>query len=89
LNPDHFTVQLVAAYNPAVIERVANDHGLTGKLAHYTWKYQGRDWNVLLYGDFPTRELALAARRELPDEIKAFGPWIRRLAWVQRQLTDR
>ena len=82
-------MQLVAAHNRAVIERVAGDAGLGGELAYYKGQYQGRDWYMLLYGDFPTKAQALSAVSELPQEIKVFKPWIRRLSWVHRELPAR
>jgi len=88
LSPDHYTIQLVAAHNKGVIEQVAAGVESTEGLATYKRQYQGRDWYVLLYGDFQTREQALSAGSELPGQIKAFKPWVRRLSWVHRDLTN-
>lgn len=89
LNPQHYIIQLVAAHNRAVIERAAADSDRAGQLAYYKGQFQGRDWYVLLYGDFPSRQQARSASGALPESIRRFKPWIRRVSSVQSELKGR
>ena len=89
LNPRHYLLQLVAAHNKAVILRVAAESGQAGRLAFYTGQFQGRDWHVLLYGDFTSRAQALAASRDLPESIRRYQPWLRSVSSVQSELPGR
>jgi septal ring-binding cell division protein DamX len=86
--PGHYAIQLVAAHDKNVLSRVAGAGEWTAELAYYKGQYQGRDWYVLLYGDFPTAQQALSASGELPARIKAFQPWVRRFSWIQRELRN-
>ncbi|MCP3870600.1 MAG: hypothetical protein GY703_21415 [Gammaproteobacteria bacterium] len=88
-NPDHYTIQVVAAYGEKTLEDVSWRISLPGPLARYQRQLDGKDWHVLLYGDFSSLAEARAALETFPDDIRAYKPWIRRLSSVQRDLASR
>jgi len=85
-NPAHYTIQLAGAYGREVLADIGGRLLLPGPLALYQRDWNGREWNVLLYGDFSTKTEAQAAIGSLPEEIMAAKPWVRRLSWVQEDL---
>ncbi len=85
-DPAHYTIQIAGAYSKAVIAGIASRLSLPGPLAQYQREWNGRDWNVLLYGDFSSKTEAQATIDSLPEEIKAAKPWVRSLSRVQADL---
>jgi septal ring-binding cell division protein DamX len=85
-DPGHYTIQVVAGPYPQGIENVARGFVQTGPLAHYRRLHDGRDWHVLLYGNFATLGGAREALGALSKEIHSYGPWIRSFRSVQADL---
>ncbi len=88
-NPAHYTIQVAGAYGREVLADIGGRLSLPGPLALYQRDWNGREWNVLLYGDFSSKTEAQAAINSLPEEIMAAKPWVRRLSWVQEDLEGR
>ena len=85
-NPAHYTIQIAGAYGREVLVDISRRLSLPGPLALYQRDWNGREWNVLLYGDFSSKTEAQGAIDSLPEEIMAAKPWVRRLSWVQKDL---
>ena len=86
-DPHHYTVQVIAAHEPASVTRVARRKDLPEAKAIYRKTgFSRRDWYVLLYGDFPSFREARAAMSALPEDVRAYSPWIRKLSDVQDDL---
>lgn len=74
-NPDAFTIQVVASANKENIFAFAKNN-LTGKQAAFYQKSANeKQWYVLVYGVFPTRENALAEIKALPQNIQKNKPY--------------
>lgn len=89
LNPKHYTIQIFSAYDAELVSRVAARGDLPEVLATYQRDLEQRDWHVLLYGEFSTLGEAELAMQGLPGDIRRYGPWIRRMSAVQRDLAER
>ena len=89
LNPKHYTIQLIAAYDTATVSRVAAREDLQEAVAIYKGEFKQRDWYMLLYGDFSSVREAKLAIQDLPEDLRANGPWVRHLSSVQRSLAER
>lgn len=79
---DAFTIQLVGTHSAQNLTRFIRNQGLRKGLAHYTVERKNKDWFVLVYGVYADREAAVAARKQLPEKVRANNPWIRRLGEV-------
>jgi len=87
LNPHYYTIQIIAAHEAASVSRVAHRKDLPEAKAIYRKAgFSKRDWYVLLYGVFPSFREARTAISELPEDVRAYGPWIRKLSDVQADL---
>jgi chromosome segregation ATPase len=89
LNPKHYTIQLIAAYDAATVSRIAAREDLQESVAIYKGEFKQRDWYMLLYGDFSSVREAKLAIQDLPEDLRANGPWVRNLSSVQRSLAER
>lgn len=74
---DHYAIQLIGAYDRDSLERFVDELDLPGETRIVTTRRDGRDWHVVLYGNFAGRAAAKASLRGLPEPARAHGPWIR------------
>lgn len=87
-DPDHFTLQLVAAGREAAIVDFAKRHGLMDKAAYFHTLRKGKDWYSLVYGVYPDHAAAEAAVKSLPATLHDTKPWIRSLASIHTDIRD-
>ena len=64
-------------------------HHLQGKAAYFRTKSNGRPWFPVLYGIYPSRSAAVAARAKLPKNLASQGVWPRSLASVQQAIREK
>ncbi len=83
-NPRHYTLQLASSTNRRVIEKYYRDNGLEGRGGYYRNRRDGQDWYALVYGAYSTVSEAKAAIGNLPEELRKWSPWVRRLKDIQR-----
>lgn len=86
LSKNYFTLQLMASHEEQGIRDFLGKHGVNSQYAVYSTQKDGRDWHVVIYGTYQTREFADAARKNLPSYLKNLNPWIRSLADVQKSI---
>ncbi|MGD2137726.1 MAG: SPOR domain-containing protein [Gammaproteobacteria bacterium] len=87
--PDRrYMLQLLGTrYEDALLEFVER-HKPAGPLAYYKGSYKGKDWYVLLQGDFPSNQAAIDAIETLPKSISKNRPWPRRLGSIQTAILE-
>ncbi|OAT34605.1 SPOR domain-containing protein [Proteus myxofaciens] len=78
----HFTLQLASAAQKDGLLESAKRHKLTNYWIYETQR-NGRQWYVLVYGEFATTSSAKKAINNLPKEFKQNNPWVRKLSQVQ------
>ncbi len=88
-DPGSYSLQIFGAFTHGPVLKLAAAHSWNRELATYTGLRDGRSWNMLLYGVFPSMAEAQAAISELPAEVRAGGPWARSLARVQERIHRR
>ncbi len=82
--PRHYTLQLASSTNRRVIDRYYRENGLEGQGGYYRNRREGQDWYALVYGAYPTVSEAKAAIGSLPEALRKWSPWVRRLRDIQR-----
>lgn len=85
-NPDHYTLQVVAGENLDTIDDFIKEHQLKDNIAYYHSLRKGKDWYGLVYGNYDTKQLAVAAVDQLPPKLKRIDPWIRPLGGIQKDI---
>ena len=70
-----YTLQLMSTNNKNALNNYKQKHHLNAALIKT--KYKGKDWFLLGYGHFKTREMAKQALKKAPPTIKKFNPWVR------------
>lgn len=87
--PSSYTIQLVGLQDEKGIAKFIKRHSLTGPIAYYRTQRSGKPWYPVLYGVYPTRDGANAARSNLPESVVKSGPWLRTLNAVQKDIRAR
>ncbi|MDQ2993919.1 MAG: AAA family ATPase [Pseudomonadota bacterium] len=83
-----YTVQLMGARDPDGLQMLINKHNLK-QASYYRTQLKGKDWYVLVYGQFNSAAAATAAMAALPKEIQNTQPWIRPLASVHAAIQSK
>ncbi len=84
-NGHHYTVQLLGLGKEAKVKQFIQAHGLNDKAHYFRTQRSGKDWFVVVYGDYPTAKHAKLAMHEMPVSLKRenLQPWVRELHAVQ------
>ncbi|WP_082956963.1 SPOR domain-containing protein [Morganella psychrotolerans] len=81
----HYTLQLSSAATPEGLYDTARHYKLSNYVVYETVRH-GRQWYVLVYGDYPDLTSARRALKKLPAAVTANKPWARSLKQVQAEL---
>lgn len=84
-----FTFQLMGSWDKAEIERFVKNHSLTGNLAIFESMRDDKVWYALIYGVYPSRDVAMRSSKQWPSPLTKVKPWLRRFDDVQKQITER
>ncbi|NNF97343.1 MAG: hypothetical protein HKM94_10490 [Halobacteria archaeon] len=83
-NPRFYTLQLASSTNPRMIEKYYLENQLEGKAGYYRNTREGKNWYALVYGAYPSRNEAKQAIDTLPDGLRKWSPWVRRIKDIHR-----
>ncbi|QXA60017.1 SPOR domain-containing protein [Providencia rettgeri] len=81
----HYTIQLGSAATPEGLIASAQRHRLSNYTVYETVRH-GRQWYVLVAGEYVTSRVARQAIKTLPAQFLTNQPWVRSLAHVQDEL---
>lgn len=84
---DHFTLQLLGVREESALLAFVRDNQLENKVAYLKTTHRGNAWHVLFYGDYQSREAAVANRDRLVQQLRGVKPWPRSFASIHEQLT--
>jgi DamX protein len=80
---NYYTIQLLAASQENEINHYIQTHDLGGKTVSYRANRNGKDWYILTYGVYKTRQDAEEALEELPSTLRGLKPWVNTVAAVK------
>ncbi|HFD80104.1 MAG TPA: hypothetical protein ENK05_06920 [Gammaproteobacteria bacterium] len=84
-----FSLQLLGSRSEqSLLDFIRSNRLDLQRTAYYRGRYKGSDWYVLLYGSYPDRKAALAARSTLPARVRKGKPWPRSLKAVQQAIRE-
>ncbi|KPJ67369.1 MAG: hypothetical protein AMJ43_03655 [Coxiella sp. DG_40] len=86
INPEHYTIQLMAAYSNNTIFNFMNSYKPYSKIYCYETYYKNKKRYILITGDYSTLEEAHIALHKLPAKFKTLHPWIRNYAIVHKEI---
>lgn len=84
-----FSLQLLGSRSEKSVTDFIQRHRLDkSQAAYYKGNYKGSAWYVLMYGVYPSKQAALAARDRLPAKVRKNKPWPRSLLSVQTAIRE-
>lgn len=85
IDKKYYTLQLVGARNEKSVQQFIQKHQLEEHAYSYHTKLSGKDWYVVVLGEFATMDEAKAAAADLPGHIAA-KPWIREFTSIHNDI---
>lgn len=82
--PNHYTLQLASSTNKSLINKYYQENNLYGKAGYYRNQRQGENWYALVYGSYPTVSAANQAVADLPENLRKWSPWVRKVKDIHR-----
>lgn len=86
VNKKGFTVQLYAANTLAMLQSFLKKHGSLMPMNYYKMNKQGKEYYVVVSGEFESSEAAKVAMQKMPATVKQLKPWIRPLSSLQEKV---
>ncbi|MEJ2765862.1 SPOR domain-containing protein [Photobacterium sp. MCCC 1A19761] len=86
---DGYTIQVLALSHNKGFQPYLNKLPSNQPVWMNQKQVQGLPWYTLLYGHFETRQQAEQALKNLPNDVKAYGPFIRSLAKIKSSTTPK
>ncbi|MBA3581191.1 MAG: AAA family ATPase [Gammaproteobacteria bacterium] len=87
--PNHYMIQLLGTWDYPKLQALNNSLKLPRSLAYYRTERNDQTWHVLVYGPFDDYEQAQQALQQLPPELKASQPWIRKIDSILSSLDTK
>lgn len=75
LDPKSYTLQVVATKDTKQLESLVKKEKLIDNYAYFDKQVKGSTFYVLVIGNYPTRDKALAAVNQLPANLRKNKPW--------------
>ena len=82
-NKNHFTLQLMGSGQRSPLVIVQNKHKIGSQSAIIRTKRNDKDWYILVYKAYPTKQQARNAANILPKALRLTQPWPRRLSDIK------
>lgn len=87
-DPATYTLQLLAAHEVGSIRKVINKNHLGTKAHRFAARRLNQNWQILVYGVYPTHDTATQAISTLPTNIQHLHPWVRKMSAVQEEIKE-
>ncbi len=84
--PTAYTLQIIGLKDRAGLFDYIKQHELTGEAAYFKTSRNSHPWYPLLYGVYPNRAMAIAARSKLSVQLNQKDIWVRNLAAIHKEI---
>ena len=78
-----YTLQMLGARSQKSAENFIAQQKDPAQFYYFSTIYKGAPWHVVIYGEFANRDIANAAIKKLPEELRKMRPWARSARGVQ------
>lgn len=86
IKPSYYTIQLIGLRTQAEAEKFIKQHHIQAEAVYFHTYYQGKDWYVVISGDYSSQTQAQTATHKLSPDLVALKPWIRSFSSVQQAI---
>lgn len=85
-NPNRYTLQLLGTHNRDTVQEFIRAQGSLDAFSYFQSQHNGRDWFVVVYGEYRNRSEAIAAVENLPEGLRQLNPWARSVRGIQQDI---
>ena len=85
-NPNRYTLQLLGTHNKDTVQDFIRDQGSLSAFSYFQALHNGREWYVVVYGEYRNRSEAIAAVENLPQALRSLNPWARSVRGIQQDI---
>jgi len=82
-NKNHYTLQIMGSRQRSSLALVQEAHKIGSQSAIIRTDLKGKDWYILVYKSYPTKQQARNAANNLPRALRLTEPWPRRLGDIK------
>ncbi len=87
MNKHHYTLQLLGASKEESVKKFIKNNSLEDKSYTFKTKRQGKDWYIVVYGEYPNLKAAkAAASHDSKIQHAHVQPWVREIANVHQDI---
>jgi len=84
---NHYTLQMMGSLDEAGVKSFIEAQTTNrSDFSYFEGRYKGQPWYVVVYGDYASRDEALAAIQKLPKSLQKQRPWARSYQSVQEDI---
>jgi len=84
-----YTFQLMGTWDRTEVDRFVKKHSLTGNVAVFASMRDGEVWYALIYGVYPSQQVAMRSSQQWSSPLNKLSPWLRRYDGVQKQIIEK
>ncbi len=85
-NPSGYTLQMLGARNEDSVMEFVGGQADPDAFYYFSTIYKGKPWYVVVYGEYPDRDAAVAGIARLPKVLQQRRPWARSVSGVQNDI---
>ncbi|HSX20445.1 MAG TPA: SPOR domain-containing protein [Gammaproteobacteria bacterium] len=89
LPTSHYALQLISMHKEEQATSFIKMHKLQDKAHYFKGHFKGKDWFIVVYGDYATRVDAQKALSALPTSLKKLNPMAREYGNIHHAITSR
>lgn len=86
---NHYSLQMMGTQDEAAVKSYIQAQATPASFSYFEGRYKDKPWYVVVYGDYATRDQALAAIQSLPEALQKQRPWAKSFQSVQTDIRSR
>ena len=88
LPASHYVLQVLAASQPDSLRQYMQSQANENTLKMYRRKNDGRNWYVVIQGNYRDKDIAIKSVKTLPTSQSKAGPWPRKVEDLQKEIRE-
>lgn len=85
----NYTLQLLCMNKEVQVQDFIKNNKLDAQAYYYKSHFKGKDWYIVVYGNYANKTEAQIALASLPSSLKKLHPWVREYVAVQQSISNR
>ena len=79
----------MGTWDRSEVDSFVEKNELTGNVAVFESMRNGEVWYAVIYGVYPSKQVAMRDSQQWSSPLNKISPWLRRYDGVQKQIIDK